>query len=348
MKKGLMYVLTVWCALGIFTACSDDDDNSGKGGWEGISKTYEGAQFLNLKLGETTLALDNKSVVLHATSADQVSVTLNNIIPEDAALQVDAVLKEADGVYTLSGEHTITFSGGNSTGKCVVSIQGTVEKGILSLIVNRKVTSEATGIWNLQMTTRADGTKAAGVYTHIVTGNAQIDALLAGMAAPIVGQLIAQKVESVTAVLGENGLFSASWKPVGATEEVNIGEYTNALSIQYCVIDGKLMIAVDKAYISLLSILSGKLAEYDLSLEDIIALMVDLGGYYAIPIEIKTEGNNATFYLTKSTIVPVVKLAAPIITPLLPKEYQQYVPTILQLLPGMQTLDFGLVFTKNK
>lgn len=348
MKKSLMYVVTVWCALGLFTACSDDDDNSGKGGWEGISKTYEGSQSLNLKLGETTLALENKSAVIDATSADQAAVTLNNIIPEDAALRVDATLKEANGVYTLSGEHTITLSGDNNTEECVVSIQATVEKGVLSLTVNRKVSSPATGIWNLQMTTEADGTKRARVYTDIVTGNAQIDVLLAGMAAPIVGQLIAQKVESVTAVLGENGLFSASWKSVGAAEEVNIADYTNALSIQYCMIDGKVMIAIDKAYISLLSILSGKLAEYGLSLEDITALMVDLGGYYALPIEIKTEGNNATFYLTKATIVPVVKLAAPIITPMLPEEYQPYIPTILQLLPGMQTLDFGLIFAKNK
>lgn len=338
-----MYLLTVLCALSIFTACSDDDDNAGKEGWEGISKTYESSQFLNLKLGEVTLALENKSVVVNATSADQASVTLNNIIPEDAVLEISASLKEADGIYTLSGEKTISFSG-NLSGTCVVSIQGTIQKGILSLVIDRKVASPATGTWKLQMTDGTDGQKVAGVYTNIVTGNAQIDGILASLAAPLIGQKIAEKVESVTAVLGTNGIFSASWKPVGATEEINIAEYTNALSIQYCVIDDRVMIAVDKAYISLLSVLSGKLEEYGISLDDITALMVDLGGYYALPIEMKSEGDKANFYLTKATIVPVVQLVAPIVTPLLPEEYQKYVPTILQLLPNVQTLDFGLIF----
>lgn len=343
MKKNWMYLLTVLCALSFFTACSDDDDNAGKEGWEGISKTYEGSQFLNLKLGEVTLALENKSVAVQAASASQASVTLNNIIPEEAVLQLDASLKEASGVYTLSGEKTITF-GGSLPGTCVVSVQGTIEKGILSLSVSRQVASPATGTWKLQMSDGADGQKRAGVYANIVTGNAQIDVILAGLAAPLIGQKIAEKVESVTVVLGTNGIFSASWKPAGAAEEIHIAEYTNALSIQYCVIDGRVMIAVDKAYISLLSLLSGKLAQYGISLDDITALMVDLGGYYALPVDMKNEGDRATFYLTKATLVPAVNLVAPIVTPLLPENYQQYVPTILQLLPNVQTLDFGLIF----
>lgn len=343
MKKNWMYLLTVLCALSFFTACSDDDDNAGKEGWKGISKTYESSQFLNLKLGEVTLALENKSVVVNAASADQASVTLNNIIPEEAVLEMGAALKEADGVYTLSGEKTITFSG-SLAGTCTVSIEGTIQKGVLSLVVRRKVASPATGTWKLQMADGTDGQKVAGVYTDIVTGNAQIDAILAGLAAPLIGQKIAGKVESVTAVLGADGIFSASWKPAGAAEEVNIAEYTNALSIQYCVIDGRVMIAVDKAYISLLSLLNGKLEEYGISLDDITALMVDLGGYYALPVEMKNEGDRATFYLTKTTVVPVVQLVAPIVTPLLPEAYQKFVPTILQLLPNVQTLDFGLIF----
>lgn len=339
MKKSVLYLMTVLCTLSFFTACSDDDDNSGKGGWEGLSKTYEGPNQLALKLGETTLALDTKSVVVQASSATQASLTLNNIIPEDAALQMDAALKEADGNYTLSGEKTI--------GQCKVSVQGVFEKGILSLVIHRDVSYPVTGVWNLKMTAGANGSKVASVYTRIVTGNAQIDALLGGLAGPMIGQLIGQKVESVTVDLSKEGIFGVSWKPVGADAPVDLLSVVGkALSIQYCVIDGKLMIAIDKAYISLLSIFDEKLAQYNLKIEDFTKLMVDLGGYYALPIDMKIEGNDATFYLTKSTIVPVVQMIAPIITPMIPEQYQSYIPTILALLPNMQTLDFGLVFTK--
>lgn len=339
MKKSVLYLMTVLCALSFFTACSDDDDNSGNQGWEGLSKTYEGPKLLNLKLGETTLALENKSVVVQASSASQASLTLNNIIPENAALQMDAALKDANGNYTLSGEKTV--------GQCKVSVQGVFEKGILSLVINREVSYPVTGVWNLKMTAGADGSHVASVYTHIVTGNPQIDLMIGGLAGPMIGQLIGQKVESVTVDLSKEGIFGVAWKPVGADAPVDLLSVVGkALSIQYCVIDGKLMIAIDKAYISLLSIFDEKLAQYNLKIEDITKLMVDLGGYYALPIDMKLEGNDATFYLTKATIVPVVQMIAPIITPMVPEEYKNLVTSLLQLLPTAQSLDFGLVFTK--
>lgn len=332
--KGL-YVLTVLCTLSFLTACGDDDN--GSKGWEGLSHSYEGNKSLSLKLGETILPLGNKSVVVDATSAGQATLTLNNVVPDVQALQVNAHLNEANGVYTISGENTVN--------DCVISLNGTFDDGKLSLVLNREITSSVTGKWKMKVST-ANGAALANVYAHIVTGHAQIDDMINSMAAPMVGQLLAKKVESMTAVFSANGMFGASWKSTGSDKETDISAYTNALSIQYCIVDGQLMIAVDKAYVELLHLLSGKLAEYGLTVETITGLLTDLGGYYAIPVDMQMAGDNALFYLSKPFLLPVVDWAAPFISPMIPDNYKGLVSTLLMLLPTAEALDFGLVFEK--
>lgn len=120
MRKSLLYVFAVICTMGFFTACGDDDDSSSSGNWQDLSKTYEGKS-VNLVMGEVTIPVDGKSVVIAASSAEKVSVTLNNIIPENKSVVIDAALKEADGTYTFTGESTV--------GDCVVSVNGTVKGG---------------------------------------------------------------------------------------------------------------------------------------------------------------------------------------------------------------------------
>ena len=98
MRKSLLYVFAVICTMGFFTACGDDDDSSSSGNWQDLSKTYEGKS-VNLVMGEVTIPVDGKSVVIAASSAEKASVTLNNIIPENKSVAIDAALKEADGTY---------------------------------------------------------------------------------------------------------------------------------------------------------------------------------------------------------------------------------------------------------
>ena len=47
-------------------------------------------------MGEVTVPVDGKSVVIAASSAEKASVTLNNIIPENKSVAIDAALKEAE------------------------------------------------------------------------------------------------------------------------------------------------------------------------------------------------------------------------------------------------------------
>lgn len=334
-----MYLLALMCLAVFFTACKDDDDKTGKEGWENLSGTYEGAQKLSLKLNEITLPVGNKSVTLTASSAEKASVVLTNIVPETPALTFDVALQETGGTYTFAGEAAVADG--------TVTASGSLQGELLTVSLSRKIASPATGTWALKYNTTGTA-RSAAVYARIVTGDATIDGMIQYLL-PSLGGLIAGKVESVTPVLSNDGIFSVTWRKVGASEDSGLPEnIAAAISFQYCVLDGKVLLAIDKNYVELAAAFLGDtLAKYGLTMEDLTKLMVDLGGYYALPIDLKTEGEEATFYVTKSLIVPVAEVAAPIVTPLLPANIQQILPSLLNLLPNAETLDFGLVFTKE-
>lgn len=329
MKKSLLYVFAVICVMGFFTACGDDDPSSSD--WQGLSKTYEGKS-VNLVMGEVAIPVDGKSVVIAASSAEKAAVTLNNVIPENKSVAIDAALKEADGTYTFTGESTV--------GDCVVSVNGTVKDGVASVVYARKLTSAIVGSWKLK--------KGIGaVHANVVTGNAQIDGM-AGMIAPVVGGHIWEKVSAVNVNLPENGIFDASWRVIGASEDQGIGSITKMTSIQYCVVDGKFMIAIDKNYVTFMAaFLSNKLEKYGISMDDFMKLLVDLGGYYGLPLCMNQNGNEVTFYADKSLIIPVVTLVTPILQQVITEpEIKAIVEKALQVLPNAKTLEFGLNFTK--
>lgn len=334
MRKSLLYVFAVICTMGFFTACGDDDDSSSSGNWQDLSKTYEGKS-VNLVMGEVTVPVDGKSVVIAASSAEKASVTLNNIIPENKSVAIDAALKEADGTYTFTGESTV--------GDCVVSVNGTVKGGVASVVYTRKLTSSIVGNWSLKVGVEA-------IYANIVTGNSTIDDLVR-MIKPAISNLIWGKVSAVNVNLPEDGIFDVSWRPIGASEDKGLGEITKMASIQYCVVDGKFMVAVDKNYVTVLTTLlqqaaGDKLEAAGISIDEIMKLLVDLGGYYGLPLNMKVDGSEATFYADKDLIVPVLTMIAPILKPMVPENYQQMVDMVLQLLPNAKTLEFGLNFTK--
>lgn len=331
MRKSLLYVFAVICTMGFFTACGDDDDSSSSGNWQDLSKTYEGKS-VNLVMGEVTIPVDGKSVVIAASSAEKASVTLNNIIPENKSVAIDAALKEADGTYTFTGESTV--------GDCVVSVNGTVKGGVASVVYTRKLTSSIVGNWSLKAGVEA-------IYANIVTGNSTIDGFVP-MIKPAISNLIWGKVSAVNVNLPEDGIFDVSWRPVRASEDQGIGEITKVASIQYCVVDGKFMLAIDKNYVTFVTTLLGdKLKEYGVSVEDLMALLVDLGGYYGLPLSMNQNGNEVAFYADKDLIVSVATLAAPILQQVITDQnIKAILEMALQLLPNAQTLEFGLNFTK--
>ena len=134
MKKNLFFVFTMLCALSFFTACSDDDDNKTDDGWKAISATYT-AETLKLTMGGTEVA--DQSVKVDASSAEQATITLANLIPGEAEVKM---VKTGES-YALEGSNTNDLR--------TVSAKGTVEAGVLTLDATLKITAPIAGTWKL-------------------------------------------------------------------------------------------------------------------------------------------------------------------------------------------------------
>ena len=122
MKKNLFFVFTMLCALSFFTACSDDDDNKTDDGWKAISATYT-AETLKLTMGGTEVA--DQSVKVDASSAEQATITLANLIPGEAEVKIEAKMVKTGESYALEGSNTNDLR--------TVSAKGTVGAGVLTL-----------------------------------------------------------------------------------------------------------------------------------------------------------------------------------------------------------------------
>ena len=138
MKKNLFFVFTMLCALNFFTASSDDDDNKTDDGWKAISATYT-AETLKLPMSGTEVA--DQSVKVDASSAEQATITLANLIPGEAEVKIEAKMVKTGESYALEGSNTNDLR--------TVSAKGTVEAGVLTLDATLKITAPIAGTWKL-------------------------------------------------------------------------------------------------------------------------------------------------------------------------------------------------------
>lgn len=206
MKKSLIYLFSLLCMLTLVTSCSDDEKGGSDEALKEISKEYSSS---DISLGAISTS---GSITVNAISSDKATIVLKNVIAGEASVSVDAVLTKTDKGFAFEGESTATT--------CKVKVSGTIEDGKVNVAVNRTLTSALAGTLNLNYIPAPGGKGLmAQAHAHFNTGDAQMDGMLNGMAAPVVGQLIAKKVESVTVNLGEEGTFSFSFKKVGASEE---------------------------------------------------------------------------------------------------------------------------------
>lgn len=121
MSKKLLYLLTLICSMGLFTACGDDDkeeevvDNS----WEQVAGTYEGDK-LAFSYGETPLT--GKKVTFSASSGSNGTLSLTNVIPgEDATTISDIKVANSE------------FSGTATTTNANVEYTGSVKDEVMTL-----------------------------------------------------------------------------------------------------------------------------------------------------------------------------------------------------------------------
>lgn len=322
-------------AASLFTAC-DDDDKSMVGDFSG---KYAGRES-SFMIGEIFLPSDGKNLVIEPAGDNRAMVTLSNVVPDRANLTVEVSAVVNDGKLAFEGESEIEG--------CQVSLKGSVSDGKASVVVNRKMLIPFIGDWKLKFNNVA-GKRSAAIYLSVKTVKPEMDMMINTMGAPVVGQLMAKSLDELKVSLSESGIIGLSWKKVGESEAHDLTSLAKILSLQYCVINHKLMIAVDKNYMSMLTALGGDLlAKYGIKMDELMALLVDLGGYYAIPLSFGVNGGNEVLiFADKQLVLPLVNMAMPIVAPMIPSGFEETVKAIMALLPTSERVDLGLIMEKQ-
>lgn len=337
MKKNILYLLAILFTTCCVTSCGDDDENKTTNGgeetWKELSKTYENDN-LELMMGKDKLTVSGKNVKFDAQSATEGKITLTNVLPETASLEITTTMQEADGVYSFTGE-------AEANSNCKVAVNGTIKDGVLSVVFNRTLSGSLVGDWSLVYTNGI-----AGIYLNFVTGTA-LDQLINVEIPAFLGQKLAGKVEAVKVNLPENGIFNVAWRKTGEASDQDLSAVASMVVLPYTILDGKFVLALDKNYMTLLSsLLEGKLAELGLSMDQMTAMLTDLGGYYGVALNVKEEGNTTTFYADKSMTSVLLPILIPIFAPSMSETEQALIDQILPLLPTAEQVDLGLTFQK--
>lgn len=336
MKKSILYLLAILFTTCCITSCGDDEKNDDpttptEETWKELSKTYE-SDNLKLMMGETPLTAAGKNVKFDAQSATEGKITLTNVLPEAASLEIAATMQEADGVYSFTGE-------AEANSNCKVAVNGTIKDGVLSVVFNRTLSGSLVGDWNLVYTNGI-----AGIYSNFVTGTALDQLINVGFPA-FLGQKLAGKVEAVKVNLPENGIFNVAWRKTGEASDQDLSAVASMVVLPYTILDGKFVLALDKNYMTLLSsLLEGKLAELGLSMDQLTAMLTDLGGYYGVALNVLEANNTTTFYADKSMTSVLLPILIPFFAP--SETEQALIDQILPLLPTAEQVDLGLTFQK--
>ncbi|WP_159063592.1 hypothetical protein [Parabacteroides bouchesdurhonensis] len=328
MKKVLLYSVTLLCLLSFITACSDDDKTTS---WQDISKTYSGNQ---LDLG-TALIGSVGSVTVDAVSEEKANLTLTDIIPGENEVSLSATLQRGGMESSMLGDFRL--QGTATTSSCGITVRGYILNGVLKLDIVRTMTSPIVGNWNL---TIANG--LADVF--ITVKGTAADELLNSLG-PLLGQLLAQKVEKVSASFGENGQLVIGYKMPGAnTVELPPAEVSDALVnlLTWYEKDGTLYLALRKDVVGLLSELLPLLAGIDIT--PYLSLLELSGSYYVVPLQATVEGNSARLYVTKDFVQKVW----PVVKTLIPEDntFATFIPIIDGVITSAQSVEVGLGFTR--
>lgn len=360
MKKNLFYLFTLLCSLGLFVACSDDDDEPKKPtpeepevpvvdeSWKDLSKTYKVAEH-SITLTGVALTSAEKEIVVAATSATAATVSLKNVVPDATEVSVSATLAKSGDTYSVNGDATVDG--------CKVAISGEIDAAKkMKLAVTRTLSSAVTGNLALLVTEaelypeQAPGVMMpyVPVYWHAVTGDLATDAALKTVG-PMLGGLIAGKVSAVNVTLSPEGLFNVNWTKMGETEPTGMPDMVAMLigNIYYTAKDGVIYVALDKSIVALVGMLGGVLEQYGLNVEQLLALLTDMGGYYGLPIAYVQEAEgNLIFKLNKDQLLAVLDLVGPTLIGSLPEEMQG-LGQLIEALPMAQELELGLPFIKQ-
>lgn len=296
MKKNLFFVFTMLCALSFFTACSDDDDNKTDDGWKAISATYT-AETLKLTMGGTEVA--DQSVKVDASSAEQATITLANLIPGEAEVKIEAKMVKTGESYALEGSNTNDLR--------TVSAKGTVGAGVLTLDATLKITAPIAGTWKLAEIAKDESETFVSGPVSMVWEAAEGTMLgfLPVTSIPNIAEVfgsiaLVQVLQSVT--FQEDGQIVASISKAGVDlSKTPVWETSEPGYASYNVTDKQILVFLDITKI--MGSLKSK-AAID-PLEQIMALLQN-----GIPVnyEIASDGKSARVYIDKALVSQIAPL----------------------------------------
>ncbi|MDR2811331.1 MAG: DUF4925 domain-containing protein [Tannerellaceae bacterium] len=352
-KNWLFYLLVIACIHILVTSCSKDDpaDNPPveEPTWKNSLGTYTPDESHKLIInGKEDGLSKSKTVTLAAETGENAKITLTNIVPDNATVEINNVtmIRKDDKTYTFTAETTV-----NET---VISVSGTLSaenstSAALTVDVNRKINSPLAGTWKL-------GFSQMGA--NIVLNARSMDADFVGACTvlrSLLSGLLAQKVTDVTVSLGGDGLFDVKWTDTGKDTPTGMpDEIKSLVSVSYFVEDGQLYLAFEKSLLeTYLPLLTAMIPEgLPIDVNAILgALTEERGDFVTLPIGYKqTEDGGTVFYVGKTW----GGVLAPILTPLLagnlPEEIKALIAPVLEKFPeliaGAETFEVGLGFNK--
>jgi hypothetical protein len=339
------------CTNILVTSCSKEDPASETlPTWKDELGTYAPGESHKLTINGKDDAPATKTVLLATGTGEDAKVTLTNIVPDNAIVEIDhvAITQKDNNTYALAGEVTV--------GTTTITISGSLTSGedsnTLDLNVTRKITSPLAGTWKLNFT------QAGGdIILNVKTTDDAFNELVNNMVGPMLSAILAQSVTDVTVSLGEDGTFDVRWTEAGQDASTGMPDnIKNIVSVYYFVSDGKLYLALEKSLFSLLAALMPEDSDIDLNAilsalsEENGGFIVNKGDFLALPIAFVQNSNEVRFSAGKSWVAVLTSVLLPLLqsdpSAELPEDIAELITQLPALINGSEYFDVSLGFKK--
>lgn len=319
MKKNLFYYLfAVICSACIFTSCSDDDDDTKSG-------TYEGE---NLSLTFDEVPLSGKSARLEGNT-----LTITNLLPGEPTLAM-AVSFDGDKIEGI-----------NSNTYRDVKVSGSISNNKMNanVTVTSKV-SDLIGTWTLP---DLNTTGVPALYFALKTSKTEVEfgdqketpETVQNFVSYMGSSMLPMFLRDIT--FAEDGNITASYNSDMSTPAYTTSPKGMAF---YNVVDGKLFISINVA--GIIADTSKERATNDLSgMTELIALAEQ-----GIPFTMENKDGYMKVYIGKDLLTKVTPLF-PLLVNMMPTDYQFYGKILVQLgtiIDESTSADLGLTVSKAK
>lgn len=134
MKKNLFYLFALICSMSLFTACSDDDEDTT---WKEIPQIEIPVGTDGVALSVNGVASSTGSVQMTVENGSKAVLNLNNVIPGYSKVPVNVELqKQSDGSFSFAGQAELSDSPSMMT-------RATAQKPIIFIVAAKgNITSE--------------------------------------------------------------------------------------------------------------------------------------------------------------------------------------------------------------